>query len=77
MQPKEKKVLDGEGYIEVSPKIELSEGQKMIKAVFSGSSSWGTGQNLPKVEGKLITGGGIIKNGDVTRKTARMFGLKY
>ena len=55
-----------------------SKGQQMLKDLFSGREEplWGTGNNLPKMDGALTSGGGLIKNGDNNRGTGRMFGLR-
>ena len=56
----------------------LSYEQKVIQEVMGGgrvNNHWGSGRDLPKMNGDLRTGGGIIKNGDDTNETARMFGF--
>ena len=49
--------------------------QKMLQEMFSGNNNWMTGQNLPKIDGVLITGNGLIKNGDRKKVTASFFGI--
>lgn len=58
------------------PQQEYSSGQNVLREIFRGEQTFGTGQNLPQMNGALISGGGIIKNGDRERRTARMFGLR-
>lgn len=53
----------------------LSREQEVLREMFDGEPTWGTGKDLPKIEGKLISGGGIINSGDVDRETAAMFGI--
>ena len=56
----------------------LTQGQEMLRQLFGHNDEklWGTGNNLPQVDGVLRTGGGLVKNGDITRRTGRMFGLR-
>ena len=57
--------------------FEMSAAQKMLSEVVGGGErNWGTGQNLPKMNGALTNGGGLIKNGDIYRETGGMFGLR-
>ena len=51
----------------------LSREQGILRDMFQGEPTFGTGRNLPVVTGRLITGGGIIKSGD-RGETAAMFG---
>lgn len=53
----------------------VSKEQRILQELFRGEPTWGTGNNLPKVNGILIKGGGLIKNGDVYRQTGAMFGI--
>ena len=52
----------------------LSREQEALHGFFGGSPTWGTGKDLPKFDGVLISGGGLIKNGD-DGATGRMFGI--
>jgi hypothetical protein len=56
--------------------VGLSPGQKMIDELFNGERTFGTGRNLPVMHRSLISGGGIIKSGDIRRETGGMFGLR-
>lgn len=52
----------------------LSKEQMALQEMFGGSERlWGTGRDLPRMNGALISGGGIIKSGDAG-ETAAMFG---
>ena len=63
--PRQKKVL-------ISPMF--SKEQSALQEMFGGSERlWGTGRNLPQMNGVLISGEGIIKSGDAG-ETASMFG---
>jgi len=54
---------------------ELSHEQNMLHEIFCGKSFWGLPEdNLPKMDGVLTSGGGLIKNGD-RGDTKRLFGL--
>jgi hypothetical protein len=53
----------------------LSREQRFLNDLFGGNRTFGTGNNLPKVDGVLITGGGLINNGDYG-ETATMFGMR-
>ena len=57
--------------IEVAP--QLSKEQDMLQEMFGGNDNWGTGRNLPRNEGILRRGHGLIKNDDYG-ETASMFG---
>jgi len=61
-----------------SPKPVLTKAQMMLSEVVGGNGerTWGTGQNLPRLNRALTSGGGLIKNGDDFRETGRMFGVK-
>jgi hypothetical protein len=52
----------------------LSKEQDMLQEMFGGSPSWGTGESLPKVNGVLISGNGLIKSDD-GGETGSMFGF--
>jgi len=55
---------------------QLSQEQSILSGMFGGGEqTWGTGQNLPRMDGILMNGGGIIKSGD-GGETASMFGMK-
>jgi len=53
----------------------LTKEQTMLHELFGGSPSWGTGENLPKFQGALISGEGLIKSGDYEGETASIFGF--
>lgn len=55
---------------------EYTNSQNVLREIFRGEQTFGTGQNLPVINNTLTSGGGIIKNGDRERRTARMFGLR-
>jgi hypothetical protein len=58
------------------PTSGISKSQAMLRDIFSGEMTFGTGQNLPKVNGTLTSGGGLIKHDDMyERRTANMFGF--
>ncbi len=58
----------------LDPAPMLSQEQHMLQEMFGSSQQlWGTGRDLPKMNGALISGGGIIKSGD-GGETAAMFG---
>ena len=52
----------------------LSYSQLVLKEMFNGDPTFGTGQNLPKINGTLTSGGGLIKNGDLG-ETSKIFGF--
>lgn len=55
---------------------ELTKEQMILSELMGGGErTWGTGQNLPKLNRQLMTGSGIIKSEDFNRETARCFGL--
>ena len=62
--------------IQTRPQTVLSEGQAMLREIFNGEPTFGTGQNLPVLHRTLTTGGGLIKNGDYQRETAGLFGFR-
>ena len=53
----------------------ISNEQRFLQDLFGGNGTLGRGHNLPKVDGVLINGGGLIKNGDQGR-TGSMFGMR-
>ncbi len=64
------------GFIQkLQPAPALGKEQAMIQEIFNGESTLGDGECLPKVEGILRRGGGIINNGDDYKETASMFGF--
>jgi hypothetical protein len=63
------------GQIQKAPGVLLSPAQRMLNEMFNGNQMWGTGTCLPKVEGTLTSGNGLIKNDDMG-ETGRMFGLR-
>ena len=60
----------------LQPAPALSREQDMLQELFNGERTFGTGNNLPKMEGVLRSGGGLMNNGDVDSETASMFGYK-
>ena len=59
----------------LQPAPRLSQEQGMLREMFGGSEQlWGTGNNLPRMENSLTSGGGLIKSGD-RGETGRFFGL--
>lgn len=56
---------------------DLSNEQRVMQEIMSGGSinqCWGTGENLPRLNRTLSSGGGILKSGD-GGETGRMFGI--
>lgn len=54
----------------------ITKEQAFLRGMFGGGEKlFGTGKNLPKIEGILIKGGGLIKNDDFG-ETAGMFGMR-
>jgi len=53
----------------------LSKEQEMMQELFGGSSSWGSGEQLPVMNNSLNSGHGLINSGDDYRETASMFGI--
>ena len=53
----------------------ITKEQQLLQRVFHGEPTFGTGQNLPQLNRRLTSGGGIIKSGDTNSETAGMFGL--
>ena len=67
--------------VKVSPAqvpVSLSKEQWMMQQMFGhgGHAILGEGDSLPKLNGTLISGGGLIKNGDIYGETAAMFGRR-
>lgn len=62
-------------FIQRGPQNVMSPAQQMINEMFSGSRTWGTGQNLPELNEALTSGSGIIKSQDYSQETAGLFGL--
>ena len=59
------------------PQVVITKSQGMLNEILNDKGKlWGTGKNLPKLDNTLNSGEGLIKNGDYTRKTGRMFGLR-
>lgn len=57
--------------------VQLSQAQNMLNEILGGGErTWGTGQNLPRLNKTLNSGGGLIKNGDIYRETGGIFGLR-
>ena len=57
----------------LKPAPMLSQEQNMMQEMFGGNDMWGTGRNLPRMNGALTSGHGLIKNDDFG-ETRRMFG---
>jgi len=56
---------------------QLTREQEMLQEImFNGERNWGTGNNLPRMDNTLNSGGGLINNGDINKETGRMFGLR-
>jgi len=69
------------GYISTSRNLGvapmITKEQRILRELFRGEQTFGTGNNLPNTDEQMLRkGGGLIKNGDVFRKTGRMFGLR-
>jgi len=67
--------------VKVSPAqvpVSLSKEQWMMQQMFGHGDHaiLGEGDSLPKLNGTLISGGGLIKNGDIYGETAAMFGRR-
>lgn len=60
----------------LNPAPALSKEQNMLQEMFNGEQTFGTGQNLPEVNGILRSGGGLINNGDADGETGSMFGMR-
>lgn len=52
----------------------LTKEQELINEFFGGERSFGTGKDLPKINGILRSGNGLINNDD-DGETGRMFGF--
>ena len=53
----------------------LTTEQSLLQEMFgSGEQTWGTGRDLPKIEGRLTSGYGILNTGS-SGETGRMFGI--
>lgn len=58
-----------------APLPNLTQEQEMMQGMFGhGERSWGTGENLPKLDGAITSGNGLIKSGDNENETAGLFG---
>lgn len=55
------------------PAIPPSREQQFFQTLMGGRKTFGTGQNLPKINNSLTSGFGLTKNGD-NGETIRMFG---
>lgn len=63
---------------EPRPAPNITKEQVFLQEVFSGgmrNQTWGTGENLPKFDRTLMSGGGLIKSGDFG-ETGAMFGAR-
>jgi hypothetical protein len=60
----------------LQPAPALSREQDMLQELFNGEQTFGTGQNLPQMNGALTSGGGLINNGDDYGETGEMFGMR-
>lgn len=69
------KFQKGRAIPRAQPTQQLSAAQNMLREMFRGEPTFGTGQNLPKLNGELRTGRGLINNGD-GGDTGRMFGVR-
>ena len=60
----------------ISP-IDFTAEQRFLQDTFASDEPFmfGTGRNLPQNNEILRSGGGLIKNGDFDKSTARMFGF--
>ena len=60
----------------LDPAPALSKEQDMLQELFNGERTFGTGNNLPNTDNKILrSGGGIINCGD-EGATGEMFGLR-
>ena len=59
----------------LKPERQLTNEQNMLNEMFNGNQTFGTGQNLPEINGILRSGHGLIKNDD-NMETRKMFGFK-
>ena len=58
------------------PAPNLTVEQEAMSSMFGGGErSWGTGESLPRFDGAIISGGGLIKSGD-DGETASLFGAR-
>ena len=56
---------------------QISQEQGFLQEMFGGSDTfWGTGKNLPVMNGALTSGNGLINSGDDFSETAGMFGMR-
>jgi len=60
----------------IRPAPQLTQEQGMIQEMFGGNDMWGTGRNLPQMNGALISGSGLMNSEDVDSETASMFGFR-
>lgn len=74
---KSNQIQKGIRLVQRKPQFVMSQGQAMLNEMFNGEPTFGTGQNLPELNETLTSGQGIIKSGDNTKATARMFGFGY
>lgn len=58
-----------------SPYPNYTKEQMVLGELFGGGRTFGTGQNLPKLNRTITSGGGLIKNDDYG-DTGRLFGLR-
>jgi len=58
----------------IDPAPMLSQEQSMLQEMFGGNPTWGTGEQLPKMNGALRSGHGLINNDDFG-ETGSMFGV--
>ncbi len=59
----------------IQPAPQLTKEQNMLHEMFGGEPTFGTGENLPKIDGVLNSGHGLIKNDDYG-ETGSMFGFR-
>jgi len=76
----DKAVLSGPGFSPGPLVVDqtYSREQKLLRTMFGGRPFLvdPSDSNPPNIHGAMMKGGGILKNGDYSRKTARMFGLR-
>lgn len=53
----------------------ITKEQQMLQNLFHGEPTFGTGNNLPVINRRITSGGGIIKSGDINSETAGLFGF--
>lgn len=74
VQTQAKFISSGAGM--TSPVRVISKSQMVLNELFNNKTTFGTGENLPQMNGALTSGYGLINNLD-NGKTSRMFGFGY